>query len=272
MAERTLRRTRARWRARLWQALLLCASALLAALGWAVVAGATPTAHFAARFTPDRLGASTTIILTLHLGARSGEEPEPLTMLDIEFPEHLGLASTTLGLVSCNHSILLARGPAGCPADSRIGEGEIELQARLGSERVREDTAISIYMGDAVDRHSVFEFYASGSNPIIADFLFEGTLLSAGAPFGYDMQTPVPSTELLPGGSPAAVMTIKLIIGPRSLTYYRTVHGRRVGYRPAGISVPEACPSGRHGFPFLARLSFADGSHLDASVSVPCRR
>jgi hypothetical protein len=252
---------------------VLCASALLAALGWAVVAGATPTAHFAARFTPDRLGVSTTITLTLHVGARSGEELEPLTTLDIEFPEHLGLASATLGLVSCNHSVLLASGPTGCPADSRVGEGEIELQAPLGSALVREDTAISIYMGEAVDRHSVFEFYASGSNPIIADFLFEGTLLSAGAPFGYDMQTPVPSTELLPGGPPAAVVSMRLIIGPRSLTYYRTVHGKRVAYRPVGISVPEVCPRGRHhGFPFQARLSFADGSHLDASASVPCRR
>ncbi len=268
MAERALRQTRAC----LWRALALCASAFLMALGWAAMAGATPTARFDAKFTPDRLGANTTITLTLHIGASGGGESEPLTMLDIEFPENFGLASTTLGLVSCNHSVLLATGPAGCPADSRLGEGEIELQAPLGSELVREDTAISIYMGEAVDRHNVFEFYARGSNPIIADFLFEGTLLSAGAPFGYDMQTPVPSTELLPGGPPAAVVSMRLIIGPRSLTYYRTVHGRRVGYRPLGISVPEACPRGRHGFPFLARLSFADGSNLDASANIPCRR
>jgi hypothetical protein len=270
--ERTLGRIRARWRSRLWRVLPLSAVALLLALDWVAAAGAAPTARFTARFTPDQLGASTTITLTLHIGARSGEEPQPLRMLDIEFPEHLGLASTTLGLVSCNHSALLASGPTACPANSRVGDGKIELQAPLGSEFVREDIAISIFMGVAVDRHNVFEFYASGSNPIIADFLFEGALLSAGAPFGDDMQTPVPSTELLPGGSPAAVVSMRLVIGPRNLTYYHTVHGRRVGYRPVGISVPESCSRGRRSFPFLARLSFANGRHLDASASVPCRR
>jgi hypothetical protein len=223
-------------------------------------------------FTPDRLGSSTTITLMLHIGAGSGEEPQPLKMLDIEFPERLGVASTTLGLVSCDHSALLASGPTACPANSRVGDGTIELQAPLGSELVHQDVAVSIFMGAAVDRHNVFEFYASGSNPIIADLLFEGALLSADAPFGSDMQTVVPSTELLPGGAPAAVVSMRLVIGPKDLTYYRTVHGRRVGYRPVGISVPESCSRGRRSFPFLARLSFLDGSHLDASASVPCRR
>jgi hypothetical protein len=263
---------RARRRSRRWRLLPLSAVALVVALIWVTTAGATPTARFTARFTPDRLGASTTIALTLHIGARSGEELQPLSTLDIEFPEHLGLASTTLGVVSCNHSALLARGPTACPANSRVGDGKIELQAPLGSGLVHEDIAVSVFMGVAVDRHDVFEFYARGSDPIIADFLFEGALLSAGAPFGYDMQTPLPSTELLPGGSPAAVVSMRLVIGPRNLTYYRTVHGRRMGYRPVGISVPESCSRGRQSFPFLARLSFANGSHLDASASVPCRR
>jgi hypothetical protein len=272
MAERAFGRIRARRRSGLWRVLPLSAVTLLVALGWAGAAGATPTARFTAKFTPDHLGASTTITLTLHIGVRRGEEPQPLRMLDIEFPEHLGLASTTLGLVSCDHSALLTSGPTACPANSRVGNGKIELQAPLGSELLHEDIAMSIFMGEAVDRHDVFEFYASGSNPIIADFLFEGALLSAGAPFGYAMQTPVPSTELLPGGSPATIVGMRLVIGPRNLTYYRTVHGRRVGYRPLGISVPESCSRGRHSFPFLALLSFANGSHLDASVSVPCRR
>jgi hypothetical protein len=254
------------------RAALACPLVLVAALGWATVASATQTARLAATFTPDRLGASTTITLTLHLGARGHEEPQPLTMLELEFPEKLGVASTTLGVASCEYEVLLSRGPAGCPADSRLGGGEIELQAPLGSGLVHEDTAISIYMGEAVDRHYVFEFYASGSDPIVADFLFEGTLLSSPAPFGDDMQTPVPSTELLPGGSAAAVVNMKLVIGPRNLVYYHTVRGRRVSYRPVGISIPEACPHGRDAFPFLARLTFADGSHLDASTSVPCRR
>jgi hypothetical protein len=272
MAEPLTRSAIARSRGRRRRAALACALVLLSALGWAAVASAFPTARLAATFTPDRLGASTTVTLTLHLGARGGEEPQPLTMLEVEFPEKLGVAATTLGVVACDDEVLLSRGPAGCPADSRLGGGEIELQAPLGSDLVHEDTAISIYMGEAVDRHYVFEFYASGSDPIIADFLFEGTLLSASAPFGYDMQTLVPSTELLPGGSAAAVVNMKLVIGPRSLVYYHTVHGKRVGYRPVGISVPEACPHGRDVFPFLARLTFADGSHLDASTSIPCRR
>ncbi len=272
MAKRALGNIRARQRSRLWRVLPLGAVTLLAALSWVAAASATPTARFTARFTPNHLGAGTTITLTLHVGVRGGEERQPLRSLDIKFPEHLGLASTTLGLVSCDHSALLASGPTACPANSRVGDGRIELQAPLGSELVHEDVAISIFMGAAVDRHNVFEFYASGSNPIIADFLFEGALLSTGAPFGSDMQTLVPSTELLPGGNPAAIVSMRLVIGPKNLTYYRTVHGRRVGYRPVGISVPDICPRRRHSFPFLARLAFVDGSHLDAPANVPCRR
>jgi hypothetical protein len=272
MAERALGRALVRQRSFIRRVLPLSAVALLAATASVAAAGATPTARFTARFEPNHLGASTTITLTLHIGVRRGEERQPLRSLDIEFPEHLGLASTTLGLVSCDQSTLLTSGPKACPANSRVGDGKIELQAPLGSELLHEDVGVSIFMGAAVDRHNVFEFYASGSNPIIADFLFEGTLLSTDAPFGSDMHTLAPSTELLPGGYPAAVVTIRLVIGPKDLTYYRTVHGRRVGYRPVGISVPESCPRRRHSFPFLARLAFVDGSYLDAPASIPCRR
>jgi hypothetical protein len=235
-------------------------------------ASAAQTARFGVAFTPDRLGQSTTITFDLALSSTDGGPPAPLSDLGIRVPEQLGFASSTLGLSSCAAAVLRERGPRGCPANSRVGEGEVVLAAPLGSSEIEEHAAIGIYMGEARERHTVFEFYAQGSDPVIAKLLFEGSLLSAGAPFGFDMDTPLPATALLPGEPPASVVSLRLSIGPRHLTYYKTLHGRRVAYRPSGISVPETCPRGRRSFPFEAQLLYADGSRVDADTTVACRR
>jgi hypothetical protein len=234
------------------------------------VATASQTARFQAEFTPDRLGANTTITFTLQIGATGGGVPSPLQNLSIQIPENVGFGSTTLGLTPCPSAVLAKLGPAGCPENSQMGDGSVELAAPFGATLLHEDAAISIYMGPARERHSIFEFYADGANPAIAELMFEGALLSDSAPFGFNMNTPVPSTALLPGSPAASVVGLRLNIGPRNLIYYRRVHGRKVAYHPLGISVPEACPKRQHGFLFVADLTFADASQVRASSTVAC--
>jgi hypothetical protein len=65
-----------------------------------------------------------------------------------------------------------------------------------------------------------------------------------------------------------SIVSVQTTIGPSHLTYYKHVHGRRVAFRPRGVSVPERCPHG--GFPFAAEFTFQDGSTATGVTTVPC--
>lgn len=62
------------------------------------------------------------------------------------------------------------------------------------------------------------------------------------------MRPPRASPSL--GGPDVSIVSVQTTIGPRHLTYYRRLHGRRVAFHPRGVSVPERCPRG--GLPFAA--------------------
>jgi hypothetical protein len=94
-------------------------------------------------------------------------------------------------------------------------------------------------------------------------------LLPSGSPeFSSSLNTSVPIVTTWPGGPYVSVTSFSSTIGPRGLTYLRHVRGAYVPFHPKGISVPSRCPVG--GFPFLATLSFLDGSSVTARHSVPC--
>jgi hypothetical protein len=65
-----------------------------------------------------------------------------------------------------------------------------------------------------------------------------------------------------------SIISVQSTIGPSHLTYYKHVHGKLVGYRPKGVSLPLKCPHG--GFPFAAEFTFLDGSQVPATSTVPC--
>ena len=80
----------------------------------------------------------------------------------------------------------------------------------------------------------------------------------------------MPLVTSVPGGPDVSIVNVQATIGPSHLTYYRTVHGRPVPFKPRGVAVPERCPHG--GFPFAAQFTFADASRTSASTTVPCPR
>ena len=86
--------------------------------------------------------------------------------------------------------------------------------------------------------------------------------------YGSRLQTIVPLVASVPGGPDVSILAVNATIGPSHLTYYRHAHGRRVAFRPRGVSVPEHCPHG--GFPFAADFTFQDGSATSAHAIVPC--
>lgn len=221
-----------------------------------------------AGFSPDRLGASTTISFGFHLETSDGLAPPPMTSLALRMPAGINYATTTLGLAICQPSSLLARGLAGCSPNARLGYGSAYVEVPFGVGAGHEIPEIQALMGPPRNGNLVVLFYANGQSPVSAQLVFTGEVVSDGGPFGSRLETEVPPISSVPGGPDVSIVSVQSTIGPSHLTYYRHVHGRRVAFHPEGVSVPERCPRG--GFPFSAEFSFQDGSRAAASTTVPC--
>lgn len=225
--------------------------------------------NLGASFTPDRLGASTTVTAKVKIATTTGAVPPPLIDIDVHLPAGIGLAATTLGTATCSASVLLSDGPIGCPPNSVMGYGRAEVAIPLGGlSALKETASVVILMGKSVDNQTTMLFYAQGWSPVAAEFVFADQLVGDAAPFGEQLNTIIPEIPSVPGGPGVAVVRIESSIGPRSLVYYRRTRGKRVPYRPVGMQVPQVCPP--HGFPFRVDLTFGDGSHASARTVVPC--
>lgn len=250
--------------------------AALAALTVALLCSLTPAAAQAvpevaslhASFSPNRLGAPTTITFGFHLQTAEGQAPPPLTALDLRMPAGMNYTTTTLGLSICQPASLLASGLAGCPPNSRLGYGSALVEVPFGVGAGHEIPEVQAVAGPSSGGNLVVLFYANGLFPVSAQLTFAGEVLPDTGRFGSQLQTNVPLVTSVPGGPDVSIVNVQSTIGPAHLTYYKHVHGRRVAFHPRGVAVPERCPRG--GFPFAASFTFQDGSATTASTTVPC--
>jgi hypothetical protein len=252
----------------------VAAAALPVGAGGAVSTGATAAltseqASLSASFTPDRLGASTTIGFGFHVQTTTGLAPPPLTSVVLHMPAGMNYTLTTLGLAICQPTVLQAQGVEGCPPDSRLGSGNALVEVPFGTGSGHEIPEIQAVSGPPTPAGDmVVLFYANGQTPVFAQLVFDGEVLPDGAPFGTKLATNVPLIPSVPGGPDVSIVEVNATIGPSGLTYYKHVHGRLQAFHPLGIGVPEQCPRG--GFPFSASFTFQDGSQTSASTAVPC--
>lgn len=247
------------------------ASALAALLGASLAASAaasTETATLHAAFSPDRLGASTTISFGFRVATSEGLAPPPMTSLNLRMPAGVNYTSTTLGLAICQPATLLAKGLAGCSPNSRIGYGSAFVEVPFGVGSGTEIPELQAVMGPPRNGNIVVLFYANGLTPVYAQLVFSGEVLPDSGRFGSQLTATVPLVTSVPDGPDVSIISAQTTIGPSHLTYYRHRHGRLVPFHPVGVSVPERCPRG--GFPFLAEFGFQDGGHASASTTVPC--
>jgi hypothetical protein len=228
----------------------------------------TERAVLQAGFSPDRLGASTTISFGFHIATDEGLAPPPLASLSLRMPAGINYSTTTLGLAICQPAALLARGLAGCSPNSRLGYGDAFVEVPFGVGSGREIPEIQALMGPPHDGNIVVLFYVNGVAPVSAQLIFTGEVLSDSGLFGSRLAATVPPIASIAGGSNVSVLSVRSTIGPSHLTYYRRSHGRRVAFHPVGVSLPERCPRG--GFPFSAEFGFEDGSRTSATTTVPC--
>jgi hypothetical protein len=246
---------------------LLAAGAFAAGPAGASAAN-TEQATLQASFTPDRLGASTTIGFGFHVATAGGLAPPPLRSVDLHMPAGMNYATTTLGLAICNPTTLEKRGLAGCPANSRLGYGSAFVEVPFGTGSGHELPEIQALMGPPSNGNMVVLFYANGQTPVYAQLVFKGEVLPANGAFGSQLATFVPPIPSVPNGPNVSVVSVNATIGPSHLTYYHRRHGRLVPFSPRGIAVPERCPHG--GFPFSASFTFEDGSTASAATTVAC--
>lgn len=240
---------------------------MVAAGSLPAAAGAAQTAKLTAGFSPYRLGHSTTLKLGLAIGVAGESDglPSPVTRFELRIPAKLELIGSSLGLSICHPEALLANGPDGCPADARLGLGSAQIKVPVGPEPVTESASIEAEMGPPVGEEIGVLLYAEAGTPVAAQLIFPGVLFGGTS---QSLSTAVPLIPSLPGAPDISMVSMKLSLGPEGLTYFKTVHGRTVGYRPEGIALPGRCPRG--GFRFTSDIAFADGSTASAASTVPC--
>lgn len=221
-----------------------------------------------AAFSPFVLGKRTTLEFGFRLVVPSSTVPPPLIGIELHYPGNLGLGLSGLGLANCDVPTLETKGPGGCSPNAVMGFGEVFTGVVFGTETVREMAPITIVRAPDQEGRLAVLFYAEGTTPVDARIIFPGLLLASTAPFGGVVNIGVPLVETLPGAPYVSVTRLRSTIGPKKVVYYEQISGRTLAYQPLGILLPKRCP--RKGFPFAARFSFTDGSHLSAHTSVPC--
>jgi hypothetical protein len=214
-------------------------------------------------FTPERLGGPTTVTFALNIDPPAEASPPPLSEIDFSYPGNLGFATSGLGLAACEPATLEVEGARACPPNSRMGSGSATVEVPFGAEAVQEHVTLEVYAAPSPDGYVHLAILASGEEPVIARSVITGVLLEG------HLQISVPAVAGLPGGPDVAIKQLRASLGG-SLTYFETVHGRRIAYRPKGIGLPERCPHG--GWRLGAQLLFQNGQSSQARDVIACPR
>lgn len=226
-------------------------------------ARAEQLASISAGFSPERLGAATTLSLGFAIHTADGSLPSALTGLEFHYPPNLGIGTSGLGLAACDPAKLSFIGPKACPANSIMGSGSALAKFQVSPEIEEETAGIALVAGPSQNGYLRLLISATGTFPVAARIVMSALLLPG------RLQFSVPLVPGIPEGPDVAVVRVKATIGGK-LTYYERVHGKRVAYRPAGIKLPRSCPHG--GFRFNATFSFLDGTQAQAKTVVKCPR
>jgi hypothetical protein len=241
-------------RARLITVVLAACAALPA------TASAAATARMSAAFTPEHLGAPTTVSFGFEID-QGGPDPAPLTGVELAYPRGLGLATSDLGVSACSPSRLEVDGPESCPPNSHMGTGNALVEIAFGPHLVKEPVALMLLAGPSPNGYLHLLVYASGKFPVEAAIVMTAELLPG------HLAITVPPIPSLPAAPYVAVAEMHLTLGGH-LTYYETVKGRRVAYHPAGVGLPTICPRG--GFRFAATFTLLDGERAASRAAVAC--
>jgi hypothetical protein len=188
----------------------------------------------------------------------AGEEyagsPSPLVLLTVQSP--LGTRESEAPFATCAPSVLLERGAAGCPAQSRAGlKGTGTGVVTFGDERVPENVSIEPFFapGDGLT------FFTVGRTPAFFEVLEPGRWIAPSDGHGPEASAVLPLIETVPGGDDASILSFTVYIGA----------ARRVGARTVSfITLPRTCP--KRGYTVGSTLSFLSGERVTVATEQPC--
>ena len=220
-----------------------------------------PTAKVTAAFDPLAFGTSAAVSFALRLDSPPGTAPTPLAGIEVRYPRNLGLATSGLGLASCDPSRLEVFGETVCPADSRMGSGSAVAVLQFGSGLVRERVTLGVFAAASTDGYLHLAVLAHGREPVAASIVLQGVLLPG------LLRIKVPAIAGLPGSPYVSIVSMTTKLGG-DLTYYERVGSKMRAYRPRGIGLPESCPHG--GWPVSVAVSFRSGARSAARTLVRC--
>jgi hypothetical protein len=226
--------------------------------------------RLSAAFSSRRLGHGTSVTVSFRLSYPSGVSPVPVSSIELLYPAGLGIGTSDLGLQTCDPVALAASGAAVCPENSLMGSGTALVQVPFGPREVSETAPIEIFSQPVQKGHIGLLFSVSGDFPVIAELAFGAFVLPAGGRYGGVIHTQLPPVPSVPGGPNVALIALRTTLGGRHIVYSERIGGRTLRFHPEGVLLPKHCP--REGFPFAARIAFADGTRTSASTAVPCPR
>jgi hypothetical protein len=247
--------------------LLACACATLAGNTGSAWAGEDALLVKEA-FTPDRLGAAANLSIAANFASSADVPPSPIDRLTLYGPVGLGIQAQGAG--TCTEAVLERRGPAGCPADSRVGFGGGVAVLALPGQLVREPFTLDFFFAPPDHGRLRLLAYASGVSPVGASLVVVAKEIPAPRPYGLGFSVQVPPVLTIPGAEYASVESAFATIGASDVAYYKTVEGRRRLVHVKGLTVPRTCPFG--GFPTRATVEFADGALFTVDPAIPCPR
>lgn len=225
----------------------------------AAPAQAGTSATISPSLSPDRLGARAALTFTVRYSGGEFGVPAPVRRSVMRFPAGLSLAIPDLR--SCPAARLRAHGARGCPVQSRLGGGHALLEAHAGSLTIREDAALSTFLGPPHNLQPTFDVLAQGYTPLDERMVLTGSVQADRAPYGEELAMsipPIPTLSLLPD---ASILTLSLTIGASSSAHAGAA---------ATVLLPPSCPAG--GFPFAGEFGYADGSSGSALATAACPR
>jgi hypothetical protein len=222
-----------------------------------------------AHITPIAKTGTAEVRTVIQIGTNTpGELPSPVVGMVTRMPSEMYLAASSLGVSICKPETFTAHGPAACPRSSILGYGRAKTETLIGGEVVVEHAIVTSIMGTPIDRHTRLLDFAAGYSPVSGESISTSTIAERTGPSGSELSTAIPLVPSLPEVAPASLVSLEFTIDPSNLRYYHWHHGKRVSYRPRGISLPERCPAG--GYHFSVSLTFLDKSTVTAPSIVPC--
>jgi hypothetical protein len=217
----------------------------------AVAASHTQRLDVAAELVRQQAGGKpwiVNLVLGAQMGMDDGTVPSPVRHMAFSFTR--GAVVHPEAFATCSMAIINARGPAGCPAASRVGTGKAVAAALQTSF----DATVTVYNGPKVAGGRQLIVYARALGTVAIPMV--GTLKRTSGRFGWVLDLPVPRIMTVGQENDAAITSFEVEVGGL---------GRR---RVPFIEAPRSCA--RPGWPFLGTFAYADGASGSSSATIPC--